>query len=515
MNNKNLIITSIFTAILLVGCGEGNTKTSNTEVSGNVADGYLVGAKVCLDINNNLMCDPNEPSVITGKNGFYTLSNLTPAQLEKYSIIAEITPNVIDEDTNTTVNKNYTLSALPKTTFISPISTIVRNDSVQNNLTKDQAKTDIANKLGISKNKLEEDYIKKSNQDLHKLAQTVADLKSKLYGDLDSNITGSYEYRFINTYIENLIGNELSTLANDIKTTKVDPTTLADNYEAKINMTNSKSAIRKIHDTFYKINNDENKSVDSNVTTSKNNFNNKCNVKPENKDLTLNADHYIDDITNSIDNNNVKLSKAKIIYAEEGDCVSNTIDITKIGVARFSYGGDNNNSRINSLGILISWNGFDYYDGTKNLPIVKEITLSMYIDEDNNPNTGVKVQGSRGEVIGADYVIRYSNSTALETKMKQVVYNNVPSYYFKVKENNEFRQAGASNDSYNENIRFGFDGDVKSLPKGKYKMVTKIDMFKTRYNTLVGLYNTYDDKDYVDYIKAESDSTPVITVDAF
>ena len=64
------------------GCGssDGGSRDSGTKgdissksLSGNVADGYLIGATVCLDKNSNAKCDTNEPNTKTTKNKFLTI----------------------------------------------------------------------------------------------------------------------------------------------------------------------------------------------------------------------------------------------------------------------------------------------------------------------------------------------------------------------------------------------------------------------------------------------------------
>ena len=70
---KKGILLSI-AALLFLGCGgSSSTNTSSadttsvtkTTIKGKVADGYLENAKVCLDKNNNLACDEDEPFTYT------------------------------------------------------------------------------------------------------------------------------------------------------------------------------------------------------------------------------------------------------------------------------------------------------------------------------------------------------------------------------------------------------------------------------------------------------------------
>ena len=64
---------------MLTSCGGGGS-TSNPDdpitsnISGQASDGYLSGATVFLDINNNRVYDNNEPSTTTDSNGNYSLT---------------------------------------------------------------------------------------------------------------------------------------------------------------------------------------------------------------------------------------------------------------------------------------------------------------------------------------------------------------------------------------------------------------------------------------------------------
>lgn len=64
-------------AAVLVACGGGGGSGGVAlpkAISGVVLDGYIEGAKVCLDVNANLQCDVDEPSADTDKDGRYSLT---------------------------------------------------------------------------------------------------------------------------------------------------------------------------------------------------------------------------------------------------------------------------------------------------------------------------------------------------------------------------------------------------------------------------------------------------------
>ena len=113
----------LFFLFVLTGCGEGGSANTgfDTEfnlLKGNVIDGPLVGAKVCLDLNSNWVCDIGEPSTISVAKGKYILDISPRSKLEigdKF-VIAEIENNVLDEETGKTIEESgmtpYVLASL-------------------------------------------------------------------------------------------------------------------------------------------------------------------------------------------------------------------------------------------------------------------------------------------------------------------------------------------------------------------------------------------------------------------
>jgi len=86
------IVASIVLATSFIGCsgGKGIKDTVVTSVKGSAVDGYISGATICLDVNNNSLCEANEVSVLSDNNGKYSLpiKSLTEAQRETVRIIA-------------------------------------------------------------------------------------------------------------------------------------------------------------------------------------------------------------------------------------------------------------------------------------------------------------------------------------------------------------------------------------------------------------------------------------------
>lgn len=174
-------------SLLLAGCGGGgagntndsvepeagaavgeveaveNTSSENSasSVSGRVADGYIQGAVVCVDINENDSCDADEPSTVTGNGGTYNLD--IPAGAQTKSIVADIPAEAIDEDTGEAVGKPLVFIApADKPGFLSPITTLIHQELRANPaLDVDDAERTVKSILGIDEENISlfSDYV--------------------------------------------------------------------------------------------------------------------------------------------------------------------------------------------------------------------------------------------------------------------------------------------------------------------------------------------------------------------
>lgn len=174
--------------LLLAACGGGGGGTTSVtptptptptvaSISGVVADGYLVGALVCSDQNDNKICDLTEPFAITTTNGQYVLQG---DGVELHPILVEVGPTVIDEDTNATVAKPFMLMAPAPTDpavpqVVSPMTTLVKHTMDQNpTLSRTQAAQSIKTQLGAPDSAdLFADFIASQDAFLHATARVV------------------------------------------------------------------------------------------------------------------------------------------------------------------------------------------------------------------------------------------------------------------------------------------------------------------------------------------------------
>lgn len=150
-------------SLIISGCGSSSNEQSNTpatpvyptttNLTGIVADGLIKGAIVCLDKNNNLMCDDDEPQSTTNDQGEYTLKEISNSDSLNYPVIALVPKGAIDQDTpNTPISTAYTLTApIGKNSFISPLTTLVATEMYNNpQLHAEEAAENINSTLGLN-----------------------------------------------------------------------------------------------------------------------------------------------------------------------------------------------------------------------------------------------------------------------------------------------------------------------------------------------------------------------------
>ena len=184
---------------LLTACGGGGGDSpapqppATTSMSGSVADGYLQGAVVCLDMNNNGRCDSGEPSATTNANGAYEIKNVAAGDETKYSTLVEVPATAIDKDTGAAVGKAFFLkSPAGRYAFISPVTTLVQAQMAAGMSETDAAKYVMQTLIGVTDANVSPfvDYMSMSNSagyvTTHQAAQVVAGAFQKVYQDINT-----------------------------------------------------------------------------------------------------------------------------------------------------------------------------------------------------------------------------------------------------------------------------------------------------------------------------------------
>ncbi|AXN34098.1 DUF1566 domain-containing protein [Vibrio coralliilyticus] len=189
MLTKKLSVGAI--SVALFGCGGGNesdpkltsnetpaTSNSGSVLSGVVLDGYLHKANVCLDKNNNAVCDSGDGTTVqTDQSGQYTLP--FEGNVENYKLLVEAIANVtIDMDNpNQAVTQDFTLETpSSQPSIISPMTSMVASLATSSGVTFDEAAESLASELSVSADVLKSDYAADTSQEsreIHMLARGI------------------------------------------------------------------------------------------------------------------------------------------------------------------------------------------------------------------------------------------------------------------------------------------------------------------------------------------------------
>ena len=128
---KLLALAVLAPAMAITACSNDGAYIPGPELGskdGNVQDGYLRNAIVCVDRNQNKDCDDDEKQVRSGVEGNWTLEGLTPRQ-QRFPMVAKaVAGETIDEDTETAVAEAFSYTAPASAKVISVLSTIVQTD---------------------------------------------------------------------------------------------------------------------------------------------------------------------------------------------------------------------------------------------------------------------------------------------------------------------------------------------------------------------------------------------------
>lgn len=165
---------------LLSGCGAGGFGT----LSGSLMDGYISGAKICIDLNGNGACDTSEPSATTGSKGSFTLTAPNGTDLSAVHLLAEIPASAIDDDKpGVAIGSPYKMLAPASTPqVVSPLTTVV-STHVKDGKTLSQAQVQARSDLGLPMDHdFSKDYVARADTGAHNVARMLASVLSESVG---------------------------------------------------------------------------------------------------------------------------------------------------------------------------------------------------------------------------------------------------------------------------------------------------------------------------------------------
>jgi len=151
---------------------------SSMTISGRAIDGYLQGAKVCVDLNDNGECDPGDPSTTTSPNGSYSLT-VDPQQAWGKKMLAEIGPNTVDISSGGHFPTAFTLATViedPTTPIhITPITTLVTAKRIEgwSKIAAEMAVQQVARASGANPGNLYDDYLANGDTATANLASAI------------------------------------------------------------------------------------------------------------------------------------------------------------------------------------------------------------------------------------------------------------------------------------------------------------------------------------------------------
>lgn len=171
-------LLSTVAAAALVACGGGSSAPTVT-LSGEVIDGYIEGATVCLDSNGDGVCGADEPSAVTDANGAFSLS-VAGSTDGKY-IVVSVPATAKDSDdggkTLQEAGKSAYVMATPAATpqVVSPLTTLLVGKIKADGLSLAEARSRVLDELGLpAGTDLHRDHVEAEDLQVHAMARQVA-----------------------------------------------------------------------------------------------------------------------------------------------------------------------------------------------------------------------------------------------------------------------------------------------------------------------------------------------------
>jgi hypothetical protein len=207
--------------------GHGGAGGAPTSHSGVVA-GYLRGATVFLDLNEDFVHDSNEPSATTRSDGSFELELSGDIDPGSFPVVVLVPDTAIDSYTGEAVVDPYVLAApAGANTFVSPLSSLVMGLLARYpSFSLEEAEASILSKLAVGDGKsLFSDYVADSasssstaaeSQKLHRAARVVAMSFGIDLRQIDSSTTTRAEAVDAFTLVTHNAESQLATIASAV-----------------------------------------------------------------------------------------------------------------------------------------------------------------------------------------------------------------------------------------------------------------------------------------------------------
>jgi hypothetical protein len=217
-------------AVFLSGCGGGGADSPSTTstVSATVIDGAIKNASVCLDKNNNGVCDAGEPSGTTDANGKVNLT-VSNSDVGKYPILAVIGTNAIDTDTGAVLTPYVMKAPADQVGVVSPLTTLVQAKIEATGATTAAALAAVKAQTGLLISPLA-DFTKDSGNADQKAAQILANAivvitqeQGKLIAGAVGQATTTDGITVTQADLDKLVQQKVAEMLTDLVVAATDP----------------------------------------------------------------------------------------------------------------------------------------------------------------------------------------------------------------------------------------------------------------------------------------------------
>lgn len=212
------------------------TQKPTAQLAGVAIDGYLRNARVCLDVNDNLVCDSADGAIVlTDEQGRYTLP-VNEEEAKEHNIIVQAVANqTIDMDTpDTPISSSFTyMSEAKNGAVVSPISTMVTSVAAEKNITIAEAEKQVSVSIGISSDVFNSDFVASTEveaQQVHALARGLTQVLQESNKALGRN----KDQARLNSLLTDLDLPDLKRITDDSLNDRADKSAEIDNVVGKL-----------------------------------------------------------------------------------------------------------------------------------------------------------------------------------------------------------------------------------------------------------------------------------------
>jgi hypothetical protein len=259
MKIRTYIATTVISGLVACGGGGGGLTVSNgvSTMSGTVIDGLIEKAKVCLDLNGNLICDDGEPYAMSDADGKYSISYT--GSVDGLHVIAEVTAESKDKDDNGKTiaeagKEAFNLAApAAKPEVVTPLTTLVTHAMVADTTIKSdtaglkKAEDIVKANTGLTMTMLGNNFVDKNDKDAQNVAKVIAvalgdvakevktslDSKKQTDSELAKTITTESAQKTIQAQVVKTVSTQIASAVDvDGKLTKSVEISISENKQA-------------------------------------------------------------------------------------------------------------------------------------------------------------------------------------------------------------------------------------------------------------------------------------------